>query len=124
MAGIADDIAAMPMAMQTIISEDAGTISGGQKQRLIIARALVRRPRILLLDEATSALDNKTQKAISESLDRLAATRIVIAHRLSTIRHADRIYVVVGGRVVQSGNYTELMGEEGPFKKLAERQLA
>ncbi len=124
LAGIADDIAAMPMGMQTMISEDAGTISGGQKQRLIIARALVRRPRILLFDEATSALDNKTQKLVSDSLEQLAATRIVIAHRLSTIRHADRIYVVVGGRVVQSGAYADLMAEEGAFRQLAERQLA
>ena len=123
MAGIADDIAAMPMGMQTMISENAGTISGGQKQRLIIARALVRRPRILLFDEATSALDNKTQAVVSDSLDRLGPTRIVIAHRLSTIRHADRIYVIVGGRVAQCGNYTKLMREDGPFKHLAERQL-
>ena len=92
LAGIADDIKAMPMGMQTIISEGQGGISGGQKQRLMIARAVAPKPRILMFDEATSALDNKTQKQVSEALDRLKCTRIVIAHRLSTIKNCDRIH--------------------------------
>lgn len=123
MAGLADDIRAMPMGMHTVISEGAGTFSGGQKQRLLIARALIHRPRILLFDEATSALDNRTQEVVSRSLDRLQATRIVIAHRLSTIQNADCIYVVDAGRVVESGPFDELMGSGGPFSQLAERQL-
>ena len=94
MAGIAEDIRRMPMGMHTVISEGSGGISGGQRQRLMIARAIAPKPRVLMFDEATSALDNITQKAVSESLDRLKCTRIVIAHRLSTIRHCDRILVL------------------------------
>ena len=124
MAGLAEDVQAMPMGMHTVISEGADTFSGGQKQRLLIARALVRRPRILLFDEATSALDNRTQEIVSQSLERLKATRIVIAHRLSTIQHADRIYVGEGGRVVEEGTYDELARRGGPFSRLVERQLA
>jgi len=124
MAGFEDDIKSMPMGMHTVISEGAGTLSGGQRQRLMIARAIVQRPRILFFDEATSALDNRTQAIVTESLDRLNATRIVIAHRLSTILNADRIYVIEAGRIVQSGNYEELMAQEGRFQELAKRQLA
>lgn len=124
MAGLEADIKEMPMGMHTVISEGAGTFSGGQKQRLMIARAIVHKPRILLMDEATSALDNRTQKIVTESLERLQATRIVIAHRLSTIMNADRIYVLKDGEIVQSGNFEELMQKEGLFKELAERQLA
>ena len=124
MAGLAEDIRAMPMGMYTMIGEGADTFSGGQKQRLLIARALVRRPRILLFDEATSALDNRTQELVSQSLERLKATRIVIAHRLSTILRADRIYVIESGRVVEEGTYDELARRGGPFSRLAERQLA
>lgn len=124
MAGMAEDIQAMPMGMHTAISEGTDTFSGGQKQRLLIARALVRRPRILLFDEATSALDNRTQEIVSQSLERLKATRIVIAHRLSTILRADRIYVIENGRVVEEGTYDELTQSGGPFSRLAERQLA
>ena len=124
MAGLEEDIRAMPMGMHTVVSEGAGTFSGGQKQRLLIARAVVRRPRIILFDEATSALDNRTQQMVSESLARLKATRIVIAHRLSTIAGADRIYVVDGGRVVESGTYRELLASGGLFARLAARQIA
>jgi len=123
MAGLAKDIEAMPMGMSTIISEGGGTFSGGQKQRLLIARAIVNRPRILLFDEATSALDNRTQEIVSRSIERLKATRIVIAHRLSTIVHADRIYVLDRGRVVEEGGYEELLGADGLFSRLAERQM-
>ena len=116
MAGLEADIKAMPMGMHTVISEGAATISGGQKQRILIARAIVRRPRILYFDEATSALDNRTQQLVSESLEKLKSTRIVIAHRLSTIMNADRIYVMEKGRVVQAGTYRELMETEGPLR--------
>lgn len=123
-AGLADDIRAMPMGMHTVISEGGGAFSGGQKQRLMIARAIVNRPRILFFDEATSALDNQTQKQVTESLDAMHATRIVIAHRLSTIANADRIVVLVKGRVVESGTYDELIKLNGHFAELARRQVA
>jgi ABC-type bacteriocin/lantibiotic exporter with double-glycine peptidase domain len=110
--------------MQTIISEGGSTISGGQRQRLLIARAIVARPRLLFFDEATSALDNRTQEIVSKSLEDLEATRVVIAHRLSTIMNADRIYVLDNGRVVQEGTYTDLIGQQGLFADLARRQLA
>ena len=123
-AGIADDIEALPMQMHTSISEGGGAFSGGQKQRILIARAVVGRPRILLFDEATSALDNRTQQVVSEAIERLRATRIVIAHRLSTIRRADKILVLVAGKIVQTGTYEELIEADGPFRALAHRQLA
>ena len=123
-AGFADDVEKMPMGMHTVLSEGAGTLSGGQRQRLMIARAIVARPRILLFDEATSALDNHTQAIVSESLEHLQATRIVIAHRLSTIMNADRILVVQAGRLVQSGSFQELVDQPGLFADLAKRQLA
>lgn len=124
MAGLEEDIKAMPMGMHTVISEGAETFSGGQKQRLLIARAIVNRPRIILFDEATSALDNRTQEIVSRSLERLKATRIVIAHRLSTIVNADRIYVLQGGRVVEAGTYEELVRQGGLFAELVARQVA
>lgn len=123
MAGFDADIKAMPMGMHTVISEGGTNLSGGQRQRLLIARALVLKPKILLMDEATSALDNQTQAIVTESLDKLNATRVVIAHRLSTIRNADRIYVVEAGRVVQAGNYDQLVKEDGLFARLVARQL-
>ena len=121
-AGIADDIRAMPMGMQTIISEGQGGISGGQKQRLMIARAVAPKPRILMFDEATSALDNKTQKKVSDALDTLKCTRIVIAHRLSTIRNCDRILVLDKGKILEDGTYDELIAQNGYFAELVERQ--
>ncbi len=124
MAGLDKDIEAMPMGMHTVIPEGGGALSGGQKQRLMIARALVNRPRIVFFDEATSALDNPTQAIVTASLDRLNSTRVVIAHRLSTIVNADRIYVIDRGRVVQAGNYEALMGQPGVFQELARRQIA
>jgi ATP-binding cassette subfamily C protein len=123
MAGLAADIEAMPMGMHTVVSEGGGTLSGGQRQRLLIARAIVHRPRILLFDEATSALDNRTQAVVSASLERLQATRIVVAHRLSTIRNADRIYYMERGRILESGTYDELMAREARFAELAKRQI-
>jgi ABC-type bacteriocin/lantibiotic exporter with double-glycine peptidase domain len=124
MAGIDDEIRAMPMGMHTVVSEGTSTLSGGQRQRVMIARALVSRPRIVLFDEATSALDNPAQEVVAASTRRLNATRIVIAHRLSTITAADRILVMEAGRVVQQGSYAELMAEEGAlFARLASGQL-
>lgn len=123
-AGVADVIEALPMGMHTVVSEGGGTFSGGQRQRLLIARAVAGRPRILLFDEATSALDNKTQAAVSDAIEHLHATRIVIAHRLSTVRNANRIVVIEAGRIVQQGAYDELIAAEGPFQRLARRQLA
>lgn len=124
LAGLDKDIEQMPMGMHTVITEGASTLSGGQRQRLMIARALVTKPRIVFFDEATSALDNPTQAVITESLDRLRATRIVIAHRLSTIIRADRIFVLQDGRVVQTGNYDELVNQPGLFHELVKRQIA
>ncbi len=121
-AGIAQDIREMPMGMQTLISEGQGGISGGQKQRIMIARAVAPKPKIMIFDEATSALDNVTQKQVSDALDAMKCTRIVIAHRLSTIRHCDRILVMDGGRIVESGNYEELIARKGMFADLVDRQ--
>ena len=121
-AGIAEDIREMPMGMHTILSEGQGGISGGQKQRLMIARAIAPKPTILILDEATSALDNKTQKQVADALDRLKCTRIVIAHRLSTIRSCDRILVMDKGAIVEEGTYEELIERGGYFAELVARQ--
>lgn len=122
LAGIADDIRNMPMGMNTIISEGSGGVSGGQRQRLMIARAIAPKPRILMFDEATSALDNITQKIVSDSLDSLKCTRIVIAHRLSTIRSCDRIVFLEKGKIVEDGTYDELIEKKGKFAELIERQ--
>ncbi len=122
LAGIADDIRAMPMGMHTMISEGSGAISGGQRQRLMIARAIVPKPRILMFDEATSALDNITQKQVAEALGSLKSTRIVIAHRLSTIRHCERIIVLEDGKIREDGSYDELLQKGGYFAELVARQ--
>lgn len=122
-AGLASDIREMPMGMHTMVSDGGSTLSGGQRQRLMIARAIVHRPRILFFDEATSALDNQTQAVVSDSMTQLRATRVVIAHRLSTIIHADRILVMADGQIVQSGTYAELLAAEGLFADLAQRQI-
>lgn len=124
MSGLDEDIKAMPMEMHTVLSAGGGTLSGGQRQRLLIARAIIHKPRILFFDEATSALDNKTQEIVSRSLEKLQATRVVIAHRLSTIINADRIFVIDKGRLVQSGTYNDLFNQEGLFAELAKRQIA
>ena len=122
LAGIADDIKNMPMGMFTYIAEGGVGISGGQKQRLMIARAIAPKPKLLIMDEATSALDNITQKKVSDSLDTLKCTRIVIAHRLSTIKNCDRIIVFDGGKIIEDGTYEELIANNGHFAELVSRQ--
>lgn len=116
------DISEMPMGMFTMLPAGGSTLSGGQLQRLIIARAIIRRPKVLIFDEATSALDNMTQQVVRKSLDELKVTRIIIAHRLSTIINADKIYVMKDGEVIECGNYEELMKQNGYFAILAKRQ--
>ena len=122
-AAVGEDIRALAMGLDTPINDESGTLSGGQRQRVLIARALAGDPKMLILDEATSALDNVTQKAVVDSIERLRLTRIVVAHRLSTIRNADRIIVLVSGKVVQEGTFEELMSAPGHFRELALRQM-
>lgn len=125
MAGIGDDVREMPMKLATMVSEGSQGLSGGQRQRLMIARALVNRPRLVIFDEATSALDNPTQRVVAAATRRLNATRVVVAHRLSTVRDADRIVVMQEGRIVQAGSYDELLEErDGLFARLARNQMA
>lgn len=125
MAGLAEDIKAMPMGMHTMLSDGGGTVSGGQRQRLMIAQALIRKPRVLFFDEATSALDNEAQRVVIESTRTLRATRIVIAHRLSTIMDADRVIAMADGRIVQQGPPAELLADPtGLFHELVRRQLS
>ncbi|MFI0036902.1 NHLP bacteriocin export ABC transporter permease/ATPase subunit [Streptomyces mutabilis] len=124
MAGLAEDIKRMPMGLHTIVS-GSGAVSGGQRQRLMIAQALIRRPRILFFDEATSALDNETQRRVIESTKALNATRVVIAHRLSTVLDADRVIVMEDGKVAQQGPPAELLADTGGrLHELVRRQLA
>jgi len=122
--GLEDDIKQMPMGLHTVLSENSGTISGGQQQRLLIARAIVGKPKVIYFDEATSALDNLTQAMVCQSLERLKATRLVIAHRLSTVMNCDRIFVLEKGRLIEEGNYQELMERKGRFYDLAVRQIS
>jgi len=121
-AGVAKDIREMPMGMNTLVSERGGGVSGGQRQRLIIARAVCSGRRIMILDEATSALDNITQQAVTESLDKLNCTRIAIAHRLSTVQHCDRILVLDRGKICEEGTYEELIEKNGVFAELVKKQ--
>lgn len=124
MAGLAEDIKRMPMGLHTMIA-GGGAISGGQRQRLMIAQALIRRPRILFFDEATSALDNETQRTVIDSTRALNATRVVIAHRLSTVMDADRVIVMADGRVVQQGPPAQLLADtNGRLHELVRRQMA
>lgn len=121
--GLDEDIAKLPMGMHTMLSDASGFLSGGQAQRILIARSIVHKPRMVFLDEATSALDQLSQEKITRTLDRMNVTRVVIAHRLSTIRHADRIVVMDRGKIVEEGTYEDLMSSEGLFAKMAARQV-
>lgn len=120
--GMREEIRRMPMGIFTEVSEFGGTISGGQQQRILIARALANQPSMIFFDEATSALDNVTQQKVCESLAGRKITRVMIAHRLSTVQSCDYIFVMQDGRIVEQGNYNELMEQNGLFRKLAERQ--
>lgn len=122
-ASLEDDIRAMPMGMHTVVPDGGAGLSVGQQQRLLIARALARTPRVLLFDEATSALDNGAQAVVQDALRKLTVTRIVIAHRLTSIQNVDRIYVLDGGRIVESGSYDDLIRRDGVFASLSRRQL-
>ena len=124
LAAVDDDIRNMPMGLYTTVGENAATFSGGQGQRIGLAAALVRNPRILFLDEPTSWLDTKSQAQTMKAIEESTSTRFVIAHRLSTIRMANRIYVLQAGRVVQIGSFDELLKADGPFRNLAARQIA
>ena len=124
LAAIDREIAAMPMGMLTPVGSGAAVTSGGESQRIRIAQALIRDPRILMLDEATNWLDNETQSKVLDNLARLTSTRIVVAHRISTLRRADRIYVLEKGKVVQEGSFAELAATPGVFKDLMSRQVA
>ncbi len=122
--GLENDIKSMPMGLQTIISEGAGTISGGQRQKILIARAIFHNPKILFFDEATSALDNENQALVTKNLEKLKITRIIIAHRLSTVMNCNRIIVLHDGRIVEEGSYKELIEKRGYFYRLSNRQMA
>ena len=123
LAGIADDIRKMPLEMNTPLSAGGRGVSGGQKQRLMIARAIVTKPKILIFDEATSALDNITQKAIFDAIDQMKCTRIVIAHRLSAVQSCDRIFCMNHGTIVEQGTYDELIELDGYFAQLVKKQM-
>ncbi|WNZ64871.1 ATP-binding cassette domain-containing protein [Myxococcus sp. MxC21-1] len=122
LAHIHDDIMAMPMQYDTPLTDRGLSMSGGQRQRLALARALVRRPAILLLDEATSALDATTEAHVQQALASLKCTRVVIAHRLSTVRNADTILVMEAGQVVEVGRHQELLERQGTYASLVNAQ--
>ena len=122
MAALDKDIREMTKGLDTPISADGQGVSGGQRQRILMARAIIRKPRIIFLDEATSALDNISQHVIAENLARMNCTRITIAHRMSTIRQCNRIVVLAGGRVAEEGSYDELMAKGGFFSEIIQRQ--
>ncbi len=123
-AAVANEIKRMPMGMMTMVGTGGAVLSGGESQRIAIARSLIGHPRVMLFDEATNWLDNENQARIMQNLAALTSTRIVIAHRLSTLEQADRIYVLAAGKVVQTGSFAELMDAEGVFRNLVRRQVA
>ncbi len=121
-----DFVMAMPQGLDTVIGEQGVRLSGGERQRLAIARALLKDPPILILDEATSSLDSESEREVQQALDRLieGRTTLVIAHRLSTVRHADRLVVMDGGHIVETGTHEELLGVDGLYKRLYDMQFA
>lgn len=122
LSGFSEDLKNLPMGLHTFLQSGGGTFSGGQAQRLLIARALITDPKVMIFDEATSALDTKTQDFITVNLDKLNVTRIVIAHRLTTVKNADLIYVMEKGSIVQKGTFAELSQQEGLFQQMLRRQ--
>jgi ABC-type multidrug transport system fused ATPase/permease subunit len=124
LAGIENEVRALPMQLETFVAEAGGAFSGGQRQRLAIARALIRKPPLVLFDEATSALDNVSQGVVEDGLAGLACTRIVVAHRLSTVIDADRILVLDAGRIVEQGTHAELVSLGGHYARLMRPQMA
>ena len=123
-AEVEDEIKSMPMGMMTMVGTSGAVLSGGESQRVTIARSVIGRPRIMLFDEATNWLDNESQAKVMRNLTAMTSTRVVIAHRLSTLEQADRIYVLQAGKVVQQGSFNELMEVDGVFRKLVKRQIA
>ena len=122
-AEIEGQIKGMPMGMMTMVGTSGAVLSGGESQRVTIARSVIGAPRIMLFDEATNWLDNESQAKVMQNLTALTSTRVVIAHRLSTLEQADRIYVLQAGKVVQSGSFKELMEVDGVFRELVKRQI-
>jgi ATP-binding cassette subfamily B protein len=124
MAGCDKEIEDLEQKMDTILPPGGGTLSGGQQQRIVIARALVNKPKLILFDEATSALDNSTQKTVTENINKLKITKIVIAHRLSTIKDADTIVVLEEGKILEKGNYDTLIKNKAFFYNLVKNQMS
>ena len=114
----------LPEKFDTNIGDMGGKLSGGQKQRLSIARAVLKNPPIMILDEATSALDTESEKLVQNALENMMKNRtsIVIAHRLSTIQNADIIVVMEKGKIIEQGNHSSLMAQNGTYRKLVEMQ--
>ena len=123
-AEVEGEIKAMPMGLMTMVGTSGAVLSGGESQRVTIARSVIGNPRIMLFDEATNWLDNENQANVMRNLAGLTCTRVVIAHRLSTLQQADRIYVLRAGKVVQCGSFQELMETGGVFRELVRRQVA
>ena len=123
LAGCDTDINNLEEKMDTLLPAGGGVLSGGQQQRIVIARALIRKPKLFLFDEATSALDNSTQQTVTNSLNTLNATKIVIAHRLSTIKDADVIFVLEKGKIIEQGDYKTLIENKNFFYDLVKKQL-
>jgi ATP-binding cassette subfamily B protein len=125
LAGLSVDIAGFPEGFDTMVGERGITLSGGQKQRTAIARAILRNPRILILDDALSSVDTITEEKILEGLRQImqGRTTILISHRVSTVRHADRIFVLEHGKVVEQGSHSQLIGQGGYYADLYQKQL-
>ena len=124
-ANIHDYVMSLPLKYNTLIGRDGVGLSQGQKQRILIARAVYKNPSFIFLDEATNALDAKNERAIVENLDRFyqGRTVVVVAHRLSTVKNADQIIVLDNGKVVETGNHASLIEKQGAYYNLVKNQL-